>query len=210
MIPLLLSGFLLGLSVAAPLGPVGATVIREGLERGSGPAFLIGLGASAVDFLYLTLVYVGVAPLLLRLPWLMTGFYLVGALLLGQMAWSSLRRAREGGLPAPATGRTPGGRGFLFGLGITLFNPSTIVSWLGLGGAFASAWLTGRTWIDAGAALLAVFAGSAAWFGALALTVGAARRVAGGRPWVYRLVNLTAGLALGAFALIFLWRGIFA
>lgn len=205
MMPLLFAGFVLGLSVAAPIGPVGAAIIREGLERGMLPAFLIGLGAAVVDFAYLGLVYVGVAPLLLRLPWLMTGFYLLGSLLLGQMAYGTLKRAWEGGMAAPATGR---GRGFLFGLGITLFNPATILSWLGLGGAFASYWLVGRGWAHGVAALLAVFAGSTAWFGFLALSVGLARRLAGDRPWLFRSVNLAAGLMLTAFAITFLVRAV--
>ncbi|MFZ5824624.1 MAG: LysE family transporter [Bacillota bacterium] len=202
---LLAAAFLLGVSVAAPIGPVGAAVVREGLERGVLPAFLIGLGAAVVDFLYLGLVYLGVAPALLQFPWLMTGFYVAGALLLGQMACGSLRRAWQGGLPAPATGR---GSGFLFGLGITLLNPATILSWLGLGGAFASAWLIGRGWEESVAALIAVFAGSAAWFGLLALLVGLARRVAGDRPWLFRLVNLLAGVALAWFALGFGLRAV--
>lgn len=209
MAALAAAGFGLGVSVAAPLGPVSAAAIREGLERGALPAFLIGLGAATVDFFYLGLVYLGVAPLLLRLPWLMTGFYLAGAFLLGHMARGALKRAREGGLPAPAGGgRRTTGNGYLFGLGITLLNPSTIVSWLGLGGAFASAYLTTLSWTGAGLILLSVFAGSATWFATLALMVGAARRAAGGRPWVYRAVNLVAGLALGAYALVFLWRAI--
>jgi threonine/homoserine/homoserine lactone efflux protein len=205
MTGLLGAGFLLGLSVAAPIGPVGAAVIREGLDRGPLPAFLIGLGAAVVDFCYLALVYLGVAPVLLRLPWLMTGFYLFGALLLGQMGYGSLKRAWEGGAPAPAKGR---GRGFFYGLGITLFNPATIVSWLGLGGAFASAWLVGRGWSATAAALLAVFAGSATWFGALALAVGLTRRLAGDRPIIFRLVNGLAGLVLAGFALTFLARAL--
>jgi threonine/homoserine/homoserine lactone efflux protein len=201
---LMAAGFGLGVSVAAPLGPVSAAAIREGLERGSGGAFLIGLGAATVDFLYLTLVYLGVAPLLLRLPWLMTLFYLAGAFLLGQMAWSALIRAYQG--TAPTVSQTSHGNAYLFGLGITLFNPSTIVSWLGLGGAFASAYLTRLSPAATGAVLLSVFAGSAAWFGVLALLVGGARRLAGGRPWVFRAVNLIAGLALSLFAIIFLLK----
>ena len=201
------AGFGLGVSVAAPLGPVSAAAIREGLERGALGAFLIGLGAATVDFFYLGLVYLGVAPLLLRLPWLMTGFYLAGAFLLGQMAWGALKRAKHGGLPEPAAGgRRPGRSGYLFGLGITLLNPSTIVSWLGMGGAFASAYLTDLPLAGAATVLASVFAGSAIWFGVLSLLVGGARRAAGGRPWVYRAVNLVAGLALGAYAGLFLWR----
>lgn len=206
MSSLWIAGFILGLSVAAPIGPVGAAVIREGLERGSLPAFWIGLGAATVDFFYLALVYLGLAPALTRLPWLMTGFYLAGALLLGQMAYGALKRAWEGGLPAPAAGR--GGSGFLYGLGITLFNPATILSWLGLGGAFASTWLSGLTvWASLGA-MLAVFAGSVAWFGLLAVGTGQARQLVGGRSWLFRAVNGTAGLALAGFAIRFLLQAI--
>lgn len=204
---LLLAAFGLGLSVAAPLGPVSAAAIREGMERGTASAFLIGLGAATVDFLYLALVYAGVAPLLLRLPLLITGFYLAGALLLGRMAWGAVRRAREGALPgAPGTGPGAGAvkNAFLYGLGLTLLNPATIASWLAMGGAFAAAYLTGLTLPMVAAVLLAVFAGSAAWFLLLALAVGGARRVAGGRPWVFRAVNLAAGLALAGYAVLFL------
>lgn len=201
---LLVAGFGLGLSVAAPLGPVGAAAIREGLERGFRGAFLIGLGAATVDFFYLAMVYAGVAPLLLRLPWLMTLFYLGGALLLAHMAWGACSRAWQGGLPGAAQGGPGGRNAYLYGLGITLLNPSTIVSWLGLGGAFAAAYLTSMTAGAAAAILLSVFAGSAFWFGTLALAVSLARRAAGDRPWVYRAVNAVAGAALATYAVFFL------
>ncbi|MFZ5815912.1 MAG: LysE/ArgO family amino acid transporter [Bacillota bacterium] len=203
MITVLAAGFLLGLSVAAPIGAVGTAVIREGLERGARAAFLIGLGAACVDFVYLTLVYLGVAPLLLQYPWLMSGFYLLGGLLLGQMAYGSFRRAWTGGLPVPSQRRAGG---FLFGLGITLFNPAAIISWLGLGGAYASDYLVGRPWGEVALALLAVAGGSAAWFGALSLLVGWGRHLAGERPWVFRSVNLGAGLVLTGFSVFFLSR----
>jgi len=203
---LLAAGFGLGLSVAAPLGPVSAAAIREGLERGMLPAFLIGLGAATVDFFYLALVYAGVAPLLVRIPWLMTVFYLAGALLLGQMAYGALQRARTGTLPPPARRSAAARNAYLYGLGITLLNPSTIISWLGLGGAFASAYLTTITLSSAAGVLISVFTGSATWFFTLSLLVGGARRLAGDRPWVYRAVNLIAGLALGTYAVIFLLK----
>jgi len=203
----LAAGFGLGLSVAAPLGPVGAAAIREGLERGPRGAFLIGLGAATVDFLYLALVYAGVAPLILRVPALVVVFYLTGGLLMGQMALGALQRARQGGMPRPVE-RGSARNAFLFGLGITVLNPATIISWLGLGGAFAAAYLKGLTIASALGVLVAVFLGSAAWFTFLAFVVGGARRLAGDRPWVYRAVNLAAGLALAGFALLFLSRAI--
>lgn len=201
---ILAAGFALGLSVAAPVGPVGAAAIREGLERGARHAFLIGLGAATVDFFYLTLVYVGVAPLLLRYPTLSSLGYLVGAGLLLHMAYGALRRALSGTLPKPAAGRTA--NTFLFGLGITLINPSTILSWMGLGSAFAGAYLHQSAPGEVVAALLSVFTGSLAWFSLLALFTGVARRLAGNRPWVFAAVNGTAAVALAGFAVSFLVR----
>lgn len=199
---LLTAGFVLGLSVAAPVGPVGAATIRAGMEQGAREAFLLGLGAATVDFFYLALVCLGVAPLLLRIPFLVPAFYAGGALLLGQMAWVAFRRAYEGGLPAPAAGAA--GRGsFLYGLGITALNPATIISWVGMGGAFASAYLQGLTPLTALAALLSVFAGSAVWFGVLALAAGSAGRLAVRRPWIFRVVNGVAGCTLAGFAVAF-------
>jgi threonine/homoserine/homoserine lactone efflux protein len=204
---LLLAGFGLGVSVAAPIGPIGTLVIREGLERGTVPALLIGLGAATVDFIYLALVYAGIAPLLVRLPVLMTLCYTGGALLLGQMAWGALRRAWSGALPAPATGRQTRNN-FLHGFGLTLLNPGTIVSWLGLGGAFAGAYLTRTSIPVAAGVLVAVFAGSAAWFLTLAGVTGGVGRLAAGRAWVFRMVNLLAGLALSTYTGFFLLKAL--
>ncbi len=47
-----MQAFLLGIAVAAPLGPVGATVVQTGLLRGFGPALAIGVGAAVVDGVY--------------------------------------------------------------------------------------------------------------------------------------------------------------
>ena len=204
---LLAAGFSLGLAVAIPLGPVGAATIREGLERGTAGALALGLGAATVDFFYLTLVYLGVVPLLLRLPWLVPTFYLSGAYLMGRMAFGALKRAWEGGLPPPAR-RGAGRSSYLAGLGLTLLNPATIVSWLGMGGAFASAYLRGLNPWRVSMALVSVGAGSAAWFAVLAVATGSMRLLAGERPWVTRVVNLVAGVALGAFGVLFLAKGV--
>ncbi len=201
------AGFGLGLTVAIPLGPVGAATIREGLERGTASAFLLGLGAATVDFLYLTLVYLGVVPLLLRLPWLVPAFYLAGAYLMGRMARGALRRAWEGGLPPPARQGLARGS-YLTGVGITLLNPATIVSWLGLGGAFASAYLRGLNPWEATLALISVGSGSAGWFAVLAVATGSMKALTGERPWILRAVNLVAGVALAGFGVLFVVKGI--
>lgn len=124
------------------------------------------------------------------------------------MAYQAFCRAIAGGLPTSAAGGK-GRSAYLFGLGVTLFSPTTILLWLTLGGAFASAYLTD---LSVPAALLvpvAVATGTAFWFLVLALILGAVRRAAGKRVGVFRAINLAAGGALTGFTLVFLRKAIF-
>ena len=54
----------MGVSVAAPIGPVNVATIQLGLSRGFAPAAAFGLGAATIDALYCFAVYLGIAPLL--------------------------------------------------------------------------------------------------------------------------------------------------
>ncbi len=104
MIAALLSALLLGLSVAAPIGPVNLAVIRTGLVRGPRAAWLVGLGAAVVDTGYLLLTYAGVAPLLLRVRWVAPLLALAGSLILVRMAWGALPGRGAPGECAPPAG----------------------------------------------------------------------------------------------------------
>lgn len=200
----LAAAFGLGVSVAAPVGPVATAVIREGLERGFVPAFLLGLGAATVDFLYIGLVYAGVAPLLLGSEWLVVGLHLFGGALLANLAYGSLKQAVR---PLPAAGEAQGPTGrnaYLYGLGLTALNPATILLWLGLGSAFAASYMAAMTLPAAIGVVAAVGSGTAVWFAVIAAAAGGARRLAGGNPWLIRGVNAAAGMALGAYAIRFI------
>ena len=60
---LLASGVVLGLSIAAPLGPVNLAVIQRGLSEGFWGAFLLGVGSTAADLIDILLAYAGADPL---------------------------------------------------------------------------------------------------------------------------------------------------
>ena len=60
------TAYLLGLSVAAVLGPINILAIRTGLQRGFRAAFLVGLGATAADAFYALLAALGAAALVGR------------------------------------------------------------------------------------------------------------------------------------------------
>jgi len=54
-----LTGFVSGLLLSMPVGPVNLTIINEGARRGFVWAVLIGLGASAMDVIYCTIAFTG-------------------------------------------------------------------------------------------------------------------------------------------------------
>lgn len=60
----LLQNMLLGLTLAAPIGPVNLEIIKRGLKEGFRQAFLTGAGAMCADETYLTLIFFGLTSFL--------------------------------------------------------------------------------------------------------------------------------------------------
>jgi len=62
LLPILLSavtGFLSGMLLSIPVGPVNLTIINEGTRRGFLRALLVGLGAATMDVIYCTIAFTG-------------------------------------------------------------------------------------------------------------------------------------------------------
>ena len=196
-----LAGLGLGVSVAAPIGPINVATIQLGLSRGFAPAAAFGLGAATIDALYCFAVYLGVAPLLVAAPWLRVALYVAGALLLGRMAYSALRRRIDiGSNLHPASYGV--WRSYVSGVALTAVNPATILSWLAIGGAALSAVAASEGLL----LVIGIFSGSAMWFGTLAAGISFSRKVANART--LRSVSIVCGLGLLAFAAVFAWNGL--
>src|SRR5215471_8752169 len=56
-----LTGFVSGLVLCIPVGPVNLTIINEGAKRGFHWALLIGFGATVMEILYCLLAFTGFA-----------------------------------------------------------------------------------------------------------------------------------------------------
>ncbi len=196
--PLFLRGALLGLSIAAPVGPIGILCIRRTLAESRAAGLASGLGAATADALYGVVAAFGitiVSELLLRgRVWLAWG----GGLFLCWLGWRTLMAkppAWDGSAPEAAARPAPGaaaagslwrawGSTFL----LTVTNPLTILSFAAV---FAGLGL-GSAAHGAGAAVslvLGVFAGSALWWLALSGAVSLARsRVSSNAlAWVNRV-----------------------
>ena len=56
-----LTGFISGLLISIPVGPVNLTIINEGARRGFRWALLIGMGAMTMELIYCTIAFTGLA-----------------------------------------------------------------------------------------------------------------------------------------------------
>ncbi len=212
---LLGGGFLLGLSIAVPLGPINLEMIRRGVGTHPLAGLAVGLGATTLDTICILASGFG-------LGWLVAnkGFailcYALGALLLAWMGIDSLRDGlhRWRGADSPAAGPAPGSatgghrfwRGFAYGLGVHAANPVTYVFWTTVPLMFFKEQAPTRTmvWMTTGA----VLAGCMTWNLVLVGLIAAARRFL--KPRFLAGTCLAGGAALLAFALLFGFRAVAA
>ena len=200
----LLKGLVIGISIAAPVGPIGVLCIRRTIRDGAWTGFVAGMGAATADAAYGCVAGFGLTAI--------SGF------LVSHQSWLS----GVGGaflcfigvktfLAAPAPEPAQEGAGQLLALYgstflLTVANPATIFAFMavfagfGLGGGVAS-------YGAAGSMVLGVLVGSAAWWLTLSQIVGLVRtRVE--LSWM-KGVNRVSGVIVIGFGLFVLGRLVF-
>ncbi|MBE2197741.1 MAG: LysE family translocator [Anaerolinea sp.] len=198
-------GFLFGLAIAAPVGPIGLLCIQRSLNHGRFAGFISGLGAATADALYGSMAAFGLSMvtgfLLAQQEWLQLGggLFIVYLGLRTLLAQRTLLSQRD----AQLDGQTKLAGMYTSTLLLTLSNPVTILSFTAV---FAGFGLGSGAQSPGGAAalVLGVFTGSALWWFTLSALVGLLR----GRLQTpaLRLINRTAGVMLLLFGMALLWR----
>jgi threonine/homoserine/homoserine lactone efflux protein len=190
-----LRGLAIGLSIAAPVGPIGVLCIRRTLADGRAIGFASGLGAATADGLYGAIAAFGLSLVTNALVDQRLWLQAVGGVFLcylGVRTWLAV--------PGVASGPAAGGRGLTTAWAstfvLTLTNPATIISFAAI---FAGLGL-GRSVGGYGPAslmVLGVFLGSALWWLMLSTGVGLLRSAF--TPDRLRWVNRGAGVIITAF-----------
>jgi threonine/homoserine/homoserine lactone efflux protein len=196
-------GLIMGLAVAAPVGPIGLLCIQRTLQDGRIYGLATGLGAATADGLYGLVAAFGLSFIssffLAQQDWiaLLGGLYL---------CYLGLRILRATPVAATQTKTAHNRRaGLLQAYGttflLTLTNPLTILSFVAI---FAGLGLaqSGDNYLEAATLVLGVFCGSASWWlllsGGVSLLRG--RLSARSMSWVNRVAGAII-IALGLVAL---------
>jgi threonine/homoserine/homoserine lactone efflux protein len=196
----LLKGILLGISIAAPVGPIGLLCIRRTLAQGKLSGFVSGLGAATADALYGVVAAFGLTAISTLLFDYQYSIKLIGGLFLFYLAVTTF-------FAKPQTRTSETGqsvslfKSYASTLFLTITNPVTIISFVAL---FAGLGIVASNGDYASASLLVVgvFLGSAIWWLSLSLFVGIFKNKfsAKGMIWVNRFSGiLMVGLGLMSF-----------
>jgi threonine/homoserine/homoserine lactone efflux protein len=198
-------GALLGLSLAAPPGPMNAIIAEESVRGGWMSGFRAGLGAMSADACFFVLALAGLTTLIQAAPRIRGVMLGVGGLLMVYFAWGAVRGARE---DFDSTGNTSAGFQKAFVLALT--NPFQIAWWLTGGVALldpGSVQVAGYSLPATHGALtiLGFFGGILLWISGFPAALVAAGR---------RLQGLRVGVAYGSavvlawFGIVFLWTSV--
>ncbi len=199
-ISFLIRGLLIGLSIAAAVGPISILCIQRTLERGQLYGLVSGLGAATADAFYGSIAAFGLTVistfLLNQHLWirLLGGIFL---LYLGIKTFT--RRPAEKAAVAQAHS-FPGA--YLSTLLLTLTNPTTILSFIaifagiGVGGA-------SKSYLSAATVVGGVFLGSALWW--VILTGGVSLLRKRFTPRWLLWINRCSGIGILLFGIIALF-----
>jgi threonine/homoserine/homoserine lactone efflux protein len=184
---------LIGLSIAAPVGPIGLLVIQRTLQRGALVGLATGLGAAMADALYGAVGAFGVTSIIDALVGARVPLALGGGAFLLWLAWRAWHTA-----PADKAASAGGGgllRCFAGTFALTLSNPATIFSFIAVFGTLGARMADGSPWTLIAGVLL----GSALWWLLLSAMVGRLRSRFDARAQTW--VNRSSALLLAGFAL---------
>jgi threonine/homoserine/homoserine lactone efflux protein len=196
----LLGGLIIGLSIAAPVGPIGVLCIRRTLAEGRIYGLISGLGAATADAFYGSIAGFGLTVISNILVSYQVWLHLIGGLFLCGLGIKTLLST-----PAEKVASIKGNGLFIAyssTLLLTLTNPTTIISFLAI---FNGLGLLGTSnnYLSAGILVLGVFIGSAVWWLILTSGVSLFREKFNyhGLLWVNRISGAII-MGFGLFALI--------
>jgi threonine/homoserine/homoserine lactone efflux protein len=186
-----LTGFVSGLLLSMPVGPVNLTIINEGARRGFAWAILIGLGASAMDVIYCTIAFTGFSSFFggRMVKTSMEVFSFAFMLFMGMKfltAKSVIAPTQLGGAASVIEKRIDEKlhphSAFMIGFARVMGNMGVLLFWIVAAAYFMSheAWFTSYEWVEdtiaaKGAFITGVALGANLWFCALSYGVSRGR-----------------------------------
>ncbi|WP_173915629.1 LysE family transporter [Halobacillus sp. Marseille-Q1614] len=194
-----LSYILLGLSLAAPIGPINAAQIDQGIRNGFLHSWIIGLGSIIGECLLISGVFFGVVHFL-EIPLMKTFLWLFGSFVLFYTAIESMVSSQE--ITASQHREKDSLRKtFRSGFLLTITNPLSILFWLGIYGSVLANTMNKYDYSHVVLYGAAILTGLMIWDVTMALVSSGFRRIL--TPTLLKGISISSGVCLLGFALYF-------
>ncbi|CAI6081584.1 hypothetical protein COHCIP112018_03359 [Cohnella sp. JJ-181] len=204
---MLISYLILGLTLAAPIGPVNSARLDKGIKNGFWHAWIVGVGSMIADGIFMLLIYLGLVEFL-KIPVFQTFLWLFGAFVLIYSGVEGIFTSHKLDIKLHGQMRKKESlmRSFMVGFTMSLTSPLSILFWIGIYGSIlaktASAFGTGHLLIYSSM----IFLGLAMWDICVALLTTGLRRYLNER--FLRGISILSGASLVGFGAYFAVQGI--
>ncbi|MDD4357693.1 MAG: LysE family transporter [Smithellaceae bacterium] len=199
----LVQNILLGLTLAAPIGPVNVEIIKRGMKSGFKQALLTGAGAMSADATYLTLIFFGLTAFLNQ-PMMKIILGVAGSVILVYLGAASIRESFSATVATNHQTQRILKNSYVTGFMLAISSPMTIVWWTGVFGALMTSQTHTQTDISAFLSCLSILLGCFLWVFFLAIALHWGKKFINER--MTRSVSLVAGIFLVGFGIYFLFR----
>lgn len=206
MIHLFFGPLFLGISLAAPVGPINLEMMKRGIKYGFWHSWLVGLGGMSADIGLMLLIYFGVSHYLTAEP-VQVILLLLGSVMLGLIGFQSMNMCPQIETAQNLSKQTKS-LYYAYGAGLLIagVNPINLIFWLGVYGSVLSERLDEMSQGNALLFSCTIFVGVALWNLLMAVTIHFGKGFLGKKG--LRWITVTAGLILVAYGCHFGWKGI--
>ena len=172
-----MTGFISGLLLSIPVGPVNLTIMNEGARQGFKWGALIGVGASLMEVIYCAVAFTGFASIFNQGYWkygmeLVSFLFMLGLGLKFLLIKTVPAHGKEGRIEK----RLHPTSAFTTGFVRVMANPGVFLFWIVLAFYFiAHSWVK-PTWSSKGACVAGVAVGTSVWFFGLSYAVSLGHR----------------------------------
>lgn len=189
----------LGISLAAPIGPIKLEMIKRGIMGGFWPAMLVGIGAITVDMMLMFGIFLGLVTFL-ESTLFSAILSAVGSYLLAKLGIGSILRSLSAEKMIESDDEKKSSAGsYWTGFFIALGNPFIFIFWLGVYGSALTSLGPHHTFLYLLIYSLLIIAGVTLWNLNIALTVHFIRDYIKDR--MLKAITFAAGVILLGFSI---------
>jgi len=199
-----ISYVLLGLSLAAPIGPINAAQLDRGIKKGFLHSWLVGIGAMVADCLYMLVIFLGIYQFI-NTPFMQTFLSFFGFFVLVYTGIESILTASHIHMRANKE-QDSLWKSFFSGFFMSLFNPLSILFWLGIYGSVLARAAKNFSSDELFLYSFAIIIGLIIWDLTMATIASTFRRYFATR--FLTVVSIISGLSLIGFGFYFGWQGV--